>query len=453
MRIADSIARAGRGLKNAKGRTILTSLAIAVGAFTLTLALAVGEGARQYADKLIKNNIDPQALFVVKDSALTESGGQVGLREYDPDVSALYRPGTTVKMINEADVTALRNNSSLTTVTPIYALSPQFMTFSLSDKKYIGGVDYYDTSMLHELAAGQLPALGQQIGNTDIVVPEAFVKTLGKQPSEMIGSTVTITFAQQQANVSQEELQRSFLSGGTEAVESLVKPKTREFPFTVRAVSKAQAMSFQSVPQVLVSDEAAKTISSFQQEGTDTAGKYTGVTAIVKAGTDPETVKKDLEQQGFSVQTAKDAQNLLFSVVNVIQGIVAGFGVLALIASVFGIINTQYISVLERTREIGLMKALGMRGRHVSRLFQYEAAWIGFLGGLIGVGLAYAVGTLLNPWVTKTLALGDGVSLLIFQPLPIMLLIAGLMVVAMAAGWLPSHKAATLDPIEALRTE
>jgi putative ABC transport system permease protein len=60
------------------------------------------------------------------------------------------------------------------------------------------------------------------------------------------------------------------------------------------------------------------------------------------------------------------------------------FGILALIASVFGIINTQYISVLERTREIGLMKALGMRGRHVSRLFQYEAAWIGFLGGTLG---------------------------------------------------------------------
>ena len=63
-------------------------------------------------------------------------------------------------------------------------------------------------------------------------------------------------------------------------------------------------------------------------------------------------------------------------------------GILALIASVFGIINTQYISVLERTQQIGLMKALGMRGKHVAKLFRYEAASIGLLGGVIGAALA-----------------------------------------------------------------
>ena len=65
-----------------------------------------------------------------------------------------------------------------------------------------------------------------------------------------------------------------------------------------------------------------------------------------------------------------------------------GFGVLALIASVFGIINTQYISVLERTQQIGLMKALGTRGKDVGRLFRYEAASLGLFGGIIGAGLA-----------------------------------------------------------------
>ena len=94
-----------------------------------------------------------------------------------------------------------------------------------------------------------------------------------------------------------------------------------------------------------------------------------------------------------------------------------------------------------------------MRGKDVSWLFRIEAAWIGFLGGTIGAGVAWLIGTLLNPWITQQLNLGDGNSILIFDFLQILALIIILMIVAIIAGWLPARKAAKLDPIEALRTE
>ena len=112
----------------------------------------------------------------------------------------------------------------------------------------------------------------------------------------------------------------------------------------------------------------------------------------------------------------------------------------------------MYISVLERTSQIGLMKALGMRGRDIGKLFRYEAAWVGLLGGLIGVGLASLV-TLLNPVITSALKLSAGTNLLVINPLHIGLLVIGLVAMAVISGWLPSRKATKLDPIEALRTE
>ena len=98
------------------------------------------------------------------------------------------------------------------------------------------------------------------------------------------------------------------------------------------------------------------------------------------------------------------------------------------------------------------MKALGARRKDIGKLFRYEAAWVGFLGGLIGTVGALLVG-FFNPMIAKSLNLDKGTELLVFQPLTSVVLILALVLVAVLAGYFPSRKASRLDPIEALRVE
>lgn len=455
MRYLDSVRRAARSLKNAKGRTILTAMAIAVGGFTLTLAISAGTGARQYADKLITSNIDPQSLFIAKDKTLFGEGGAPGgggLKEYSPDAASIG--GATFKALNEKDIQTIEENPNVFRVAPTYLVQAQYFTFEGDEQRYTTDVTAYDSSVRSEVAAGRLPELGTQIPTDGAVVPESFLRSLKGSPSasSMIGKTITLRLAKAQEEPTQKQIQEVLLSDGPEGLEKAFAPETRDIELKVSAVSAASSTSLTASNGLFISQLKAEELSNYLTRGTDQYKKYVTATATVKEGVDPASVKTELEKSGVTVRTAEDLQSLLFTIVNILQGIVIGFGFLALIASVFGIINTQYISVLERTREIGLMKALGMRGRHVRRLFQLEAAWIGLLGGVIGALLAWGIGTAINPWLSEIIGLGDEL-ILVFDILPIVILIIVLMLIAMLAGWFPARKAAKLDPIEALRTE
>ena len=167
-----------------------------------------------------------------------------------------------------------------------------------------------------------------------------------------------------------------------------------------------------------------------------------------------DALKKSISGAGMSGQTIADQLGLIQTVITGITGVLNAFAIVALLAAAFGIVNTLLMSVQERTREIGLMKAMGMSNRRVFALFSLEAAFIGFLGSAIGVLVAMLLGLALNGALAAGPLAGlAGLTLLIFEPASIVGVIVLIVVIAFLAGTLPARRAARKTPIDALRYE
>ena len=427
MKVTDIIIRAGRSLRQAKARTLLTSLAIGVGAFTIVLSLAIGAGGRDYASNIITSNTNPQELFVQPKPDANNDPSKP--QKYVDGPTASYG-NLSVKLLSQADVDKITTVDGVESVTPVYSVKVQYITTDGQDK-YQVGIRSYNSGVKLDYLAGSSDNIST---NNGILITDNYLSSLGfSDASAAIGKKVQIAVSKSTNVLSSQE--------------------SRTFEFNIIGVVKSPVLAASPLSGMQIYNDNVKAIYDYSQQGTATYGEYQGAIALAKSGVDVKVVKANIGAAGnYEAQTAEDLMSFIFNFINVLQAILIGFGILAVLTSVFGIINTQYISVLERTQQIGLMKALGMRRRDVGRLFKIEAAWVGFLGGVIGSGLAIVAGTIGNPFISKALSLGD-TKLIVFEPLSVLAVVIGLVVVSVGAGILPARKAAKLNPIEALRTE
>jgi ABC-type antimicrobial peptide transport system permease subunit len=181
----------------------------------------------------------------------------------------------------------------------------------------------------------------------------------------------------------------------------------------------------------------------------------TYVALIVRVGKSKAVsrVEDEIRKQGFSTFSILDASKGItrfFTFLDLFLGI---FGSLALAVASLGIVNTLVMAILERRREIGIMKALGASDGDVKRIFFVEAGSMGVLGGALGAGLGWTIGRAIN-FATNIYLQRQDIKPEIFWVVPVWLVAAALgfsVFVSMFAGLYPASRAAKLDPVQALR--
>ena len=157
----------------------------------------------------------------------------------------------------------------------------------------------------------------------------------------------------------------------------------------------------------------------------------------------------DEGDEDFNVNTAEDVLETFTAILGVVTAVLIGIASISLIVGGIGIMNTMYTSVLERRREIGIMKAIGARNKDVMSIFLIESAILGFVGGLIGVLIGAGFSLLVQ--LIATLTLGTPLIQASFSATLIFGALAFSVVVGTFAGVFPAKQASELPPVEALR--
>lgn len=414
-----------------KTRTILTVLAIFIGAFTLTLTSGVGTGINRYIDDTVASIGASDVITVTKTPEENTGDGPV---EYEP-ASTLVEgqnrgPATqTVEAIADSDLDDLAEVPGVLSVDPNLAVNTNYVQYS-EGTQYQASVGSIIPGMTLELAAGEQP--DYDAAEFEVALPDSYVEPLGfSSASAAVGETIILGLTDAEGTASTVEA-------------------------TVVGVSEAGLVGGSAI-----SANAALTrqLYATQSVGLTDSNRDTYSSATIRfdaASTDQQItdLKAELTAAGYDSTTVEDQIGAFKSVIDAIILVLNGFAVIALIAAGFGIVNTLLMSVQERTREIGLMKAMGMGGGRVFTLFSLEAVFIGFLGSAIGVVAGMLAGTAVNGALSGTLlAELPGLSLVAFDPLSVGTIVLVVMLIAFLAGTIPALRAAKQDPIESLRYE
>ena len=448
MKLRDMTELAVRNLREAILRNSLTTLGVAVGVASLVAMLSLGVGLQQLASsRLTKSGLFDSIFVTAKTNLRGPGAGPPATRAASPKARPLDDDART-------ELTKLPN------VIEVYPQIRFFTEVRFDGKPFATVVAGMPESSKQSGAFDGMRGSFFSSPNADEAILQIeFAKELNPQTKDLIGKDLVLRYAERQSLLS-ESGGDAPNSGGFSVV-----PKERHLR-VIGVVETEPASGFGGFGsgRLLIPLPVAETLRAAQVNdlrdvlrGSSPSDKpaYASLSVRVKSPSLVDATEKKIKDMGFSAFSLLDASKSLrifFSVFDLLLGI---FGSLALAVATLGIVNTLVMAILERRREIGVLKALGAADGDVKQLFFVEAGVMGLTGGVLGVLLGWTIGQALtlatNIYLKRQELPGVQIS-----SVPLWLIAGAIsfaVLVSLIAGLYPASRAAKLNPVDALRYE
>jgi putative ABC transport system permease protein len=447
MKAHDVVELAARNLRESILRNSLTTIGIAVGVASLVAMLSLGIGLQQLANRRLTRSGLFNTVVVMP-------------RDLDRGPSRRSEPNTPARPLDDDAVAEIRKVAHVAEVNP--------------ELRFMAEVRYGDKARFIMVAALPPSARDREAFDgmagrffssptaEEAILESDFAKEFAPDPKSLIGKDVVLQYAERGSSPQKgtdegstvgELIASGFSVARREKTLRVVGIVEREPTLGFGAMSRGRVF----VPTALVNSMHVMLGSDLREMvRTSYRGRaYMALSVKIESPSQVQLAEDAIKKMGFSTFSLLDATRSLrrfFTILDMFLGI---FGSLALAVALLGIVNTLVMAILERRREIGIMKAVGAGDADIKKLFFAEAGVMGFLGGVAGVGLGWAMGRVIN--------LGTNIYLKrqqmtpeTFWSVPWWLVGAALafaVIVSLGSGIYPASRAAKLDPVQALRYE
>ena len=429
MKLADQFRTGGRNLRRQKLRTVLTVFAIVIGAVSVTVMLTLVTSAKGFVRDQFDGTGETRRIAVTSDPSIDKYW----------DATNSWSDGSGTRL----DASMVQKISGIQGVDGVSGVWTPWNVAAMSldgtrvdfDKTRLYGIDP-GPAFSYPVMAGE--TLSTSSGEGDIVVSSSVANNLGyaKRFDELVGKSVVFEGRKDAGDMP--------VPSGAKII-GVVEGDSAAYI----TLDWATAIATRTRHDNKDGKDIVTTESEIDRNG------YNSIWVNVPNKNDIDRIEKEIRVFGVGAVSGAQAVSEQEKIFNIIGAVLGGIGAIALLVAAIGVINTMVMATLERTREIGIMRALGATKRTVKRLFTVEAAILGFFGGVFGVALSFLFAKLANGPLNSMLE-DQGFSARDVVKVPAGL---GLLVIAVTtgigvlAGRLPARRAANLDPVEALRYE